>query len=141
MQTIVESGVPGESIVTFGIRGSAGVCTLSACNLSDHELQAVYRQMVDLTKRCEGRLVLDATMVRPMHCKWINTLLDLHHWCRGMGGQLIIAGLPTDAEDVIRTTGLSRHFSLVPSREDGVRALNSRGSKSGFFDWILGRAA
>ncbi len=141
MQTIVESGVPGESIVTFGVRGHAGVCTLSASNLSDHELQSVYRQMVDLTRRCEGRMVLDATMVRPMHCKWINTLLDLHHWCRGMGGQLIIAGLPSDAEDVIRTTGLTRHLTIVGSREDGVRALTSRTPKSGLFEWIFGRAA
>lgn len=141
MQTIVESGVPGESIVTFGVRGNAGVCTLSASNLSDHELQAVYRQMVELARRCDGRMVLDATMVRPLHCKWINSLLDLHHWCRGMGGQLIIAGLPTDAEDVIRTTGLARHLHLVPSREDGVRALTSRAPKLGLLDWIFGRAA
>ncbi len=141
MQTIVASGLPGETIVTFGMRGSAGVCTLSATNLSEHELQTVYRQLIDLTKRCEGRMVLDASMIRPLHCTWINSLLDLHHWCRGMGGQLIIAGLPEDATDMLRSTGLMRHFTLAETREDAVRTLNSKGAKFGLLDRLLGRAA
>ncbi len=141
MQTIVDSGVAGESVVTFEVRSHAGVLILSAVDLTDHEMQVLFQQILDLTRRVEGRLVLDATLVRPLNCGWINRLIDLHHRCSTMGGRLVIAGLPADAEDVIRSTGLTRHLSLVSTREDGVKLLSTRNGRGSILEWLFGRAA
>jgi anti-anti-sigma regulatory factor len=141
MRTIVESGVPGESIVTFGVRNSAGVLNLTANSLSQRDIEVLFKQILALAQRVDGRLVLDATMVRPLNCTWINCLLDLHYRCQHAGGQLVIAGLPADAEDIIRSTGLTKTLVLVDSREDGVQLLNGGGAKTGLLDWLLGRRA
>ncbi len=135
MQFTNETDTLGESIVTFSMRSGVGEAVVAGDCARDRDMASLSRQLADMARRADGRLVLDAGSLRPFTCSWINTLLDLDQRCRTMGGQLVIAGLSDDARDMIKSTGLEKRLRLVPSRAEGIRLLRQGQSKS----TLLGR--
>jgi anti-anti-sigma regulatory factor len=142
MQAVEQSALPGETVLTFGIRHGAGFVTLAAADLSQRELANMFKQLDDLARKVQGNLALDLTLVKPLNCAWINGLIDYHHRCKSMGGQLVIAGLPADAADILRTTGLDRKLIISASRGDALRHFRmGEESRPGLLGWLRGRKA
>ncbi len=120
-QTAPRGSLPGESILTFGVRQGVGFVTLSAHALTDRQTAQLVTHLVDLARRVGGNLALDASLVRPFNCNWINSLIELHHKCKNMGGQLVVSGLPQDAMDIIVSTGLTKRLTVTHSRESAMQ--------------------
>lgn len=140
-ETAPRGSLPGESILTFGVRQGVGFVTLSAHALSDRQTSQLVRHLVDLARRVGGNLALDATLVRPFNCNWINSLIELHHKCRNMGGQLVVSGLPQEAMDIIVSTGLTKRITVTSSRESAMQVFVDARSGGGVLSWFKRRAA
>lgn len=134
-----QMALPGESVLTFGVRQGAGFVTLAARDLSPHQATAVLNHIAGLTQRVSGCLVLDITMVRPVNCSWINGLIDLDQRCRHQGGMLVLAGVPDDAQQVIEATGLAKVLAIAPTRADALELLTrrTRPAHAGLSVWNL----
>jgi anti-anti-sigma factor len=139
MRTNIVGETTGESIVSFSMRSGVGEAVVAGDALQDREVPVIMRQLVDMAKRSDGRLVLDATSLRPFSCTWINALIELDQRCRAMGGQLAISGLGCEASDLIRSTGLEKRLRLVVSRADGIKILRQGQARSTLFDRLFGR--
>ncbi|GDX98112.1 hypothetical protein LBMAG48_05160 [Phycisphaerae bacterium] len=137
MQALVESTLPGETVLTFGIRHGAGFVTLAAAELNQRELVGMFNHLNDLARKVQGNIALDLTLVKPLNCAWINHIITYHHRCRNLGGQLVIAGLPVDAADILRTTGLDKKLIMSATREDALRYFQTgEDPKPGLLGWL-----
>ena len=91
----------------------------------------------DLARKVQGNIALDLTLVKPLNCAWINHIITYHHRCRNLGGQLVIAGLPVDAADILRTTGLDKKLIMSATREDALRYFQTgEDPKPGLLGWL-----
>jgi len=129
--------LPGETILTFGVRQGCGFITLSSHALTDRETHGLVLHLLELARRVNGNLALDATLVRPFHCHWINSLISLHHKCRGMGGQLVLLGLPEDAHDIITSTGLTKLLKVTTSRSQAIDIFHNTRPATSLFSRLL----
>lgn len=142
MQAAQPPALPGETVLTFSIRHGAGFVTLAAADLNHRELGQLLSHLQDLARKVQGNIALDLVMVRPLNCAWINGLIDYHHNCRELGGQLVIAGLPPDAADIMRTTGLDKKLIMSATREDALRYFRTgEDPRPGLLSWLKGRKA
>jgi anti-anti-sigma regulatory factor len=142
MQAIEQSTLPGETVLTFSIRHGAGFVTLAASDLTPRELAQLHNQLNDLARKVQGNIALDLTLVKPLNCAWINSLIDVHHGCKNLGGQLVIAGMPPDAADILRTTGLDKKLIMSATREDALRYFRTgEDPRPGLLSWLKVRKA
>lgn len=140
--TAPRGSLPGESILTFGVRQGCGFVTLSCQGLTDRQYQQILAHLLELARRVNGNLALDATLVRPFNCYLINALIDFHHKCRHMGGQLILTGLPEDAHEIVTTTGLTKVLKMTPSREEAISLFHNQARPQGLLSRLFsGRRA
>jgi len=128
----------GESVLTFGVRDNAGFVTLAAGWLGPTEVKALLDHVGDLGQRVGGNMVLDVAGVQPFDCTWINALIGLTVRCKRMGGRLVLVGVSDDANDIIRSTGLTKMLDVGVSRESALAELQRSGS-GGLLDRIKGR--
>lgn len=142
MMTAPRGSLPGESILTFGVRQGCGFVTLSCQGLTDRQFQQILAHLLELARRVNGNLALDATLVRPFNCYLINALIDFHHRCRGMGGQLILMGLPAEAEEIVVSTGLTKLLKMTTSRDEAIAMFHNQAPAQGFLSRLFsGRRA
>jgi anti-anti-sigma regulatory factor len=142
MMTAPRGSLPGESILTFGVRQGCGFVTLSCQGLTDRQFQQILAHLLELARRVNGNLALDATLVRPFNCYLINALIDFHHRCRGMGGQLILMGLPAEAEEIVVSTGLTKLLKMTTSRDEAIAMFHNQAPTQGLWSRLFsGRRA
>jgi anti-anti-sigma regulatory factor len=136
------TALSSETVLTFGIRRGAGFATVAANNLSPHEVKQLFMHLDELARKVQGNLAVDMAMVNPMNCGWINAMIELHQRCKSLGGQFIVAGLPADAADIVRSTGLDKKLMLSSTGEDAMRfyRLNET-PKVGLLGKLLGQRA
>lgn len=136
MRVALESKLPGESVLTFGMARGVGFITLSAQHLSDREIQQVVAHIATLSRKTNGSLALDIQLVRPFNCAWINALIELDASCRELGGSLVLASVPDEAFDILRATGLDRKLAIAANRAEALSMLEPAGASQGLLGWL-----
>jgi anti-sigma B factor antagonist len=75
--------------------------------------------------RPDCRIFLDTSHVEYMSSAGLRVLLVLHRKTHDSQGVLVLMGVSSDIYDAMSATGFLRHFILVNSFEEGVKALTS----------------
>jgi anti-anti-sigma factor len=121
----------------------AVVVMLTCASVRERQAQVLAATLRETADRAAGRLVLDFQHVAEFSSAWINTLIELTEYCRGCGGRLVLCGLSTPMQRVLKSTGLLKRLNLARSREAAVRAAvggEAPGLQSVLAGWLSGRA-
>lgn len=103
-----------EDITVIAIKGDIDGAT--APQLQDFVLAEV---------RPNCQIFLDTTQVEYMSSAGLRVLLVLYRKIHDSQGVIVLVGVSSDIYDAMSATGFLRHFILVNSFEEGVKALAS----------------
>jgi anti-sigma B factor antagonist len=71
------------------------------------------------------RIFLDTSKVEYMSSAGLRVLLVLYRKINESKGTVVLVGVSSDIYDAMSATGFLRHFTLVDTFEEGVKALTS----------------
>lgn len=105
--------------VALEMRGDTAVVSIWSTS-SDPSATGMLAEISHMAKGARGKVVLDASRIRPVNCAWLNLMIELTRQCRAMGGDLVVSGLCSDSRKAIRRSGLNPLLNLVAKPEDGL---------------------
>ena len=79
----------------------------------ERQAYALQDPLCALADRTHGRMTLDLSNVAAFSCSWINVLLEVSKRCRSRGGSLLLAGVSTQAQQMLKQMGLHKQFTIV----------------------------
>ncbi len=69
--------------------------------------------LCSLADRSNGRVTLDLSGVAAFSCAWINVILAVAKRCKAKGGGLILAGLSTQAQSMMKQMGVHKQATIA----------------------------
>lgn len=128
-----------QSVIIDQERGIC-VATVAEQHLRDHLAAIVGNKLLEAAHRCNGRLIVKHDLVRDFSSAWINELLQLSTHCSGLGGHLVICGLPETGMTILQTTGLDKrlHIAETENLARETFALRSRDEGTTVLSWLFG---
>ena len=116
----VEDAVLSQSCnVAMEMRGDTAVVSISSTS-ADPAASGVLAEVSRLARGARGKVVLDASQVRPINCAWLNLMIELTRQCRAMGGEMVVSGLCHDSRKAVRRSGLNPLLNVVAKPEEGI---------------------
>jgi anti-sigma B factor antagonist len=79
--------------------------------------------LAEVSPNC--RIFLDTSKVEYMSSAGLRVLLVLYRKIKESQGTVVLIGVSSDIYDAMSATGFLRHFILVDTFEEGVKALTS----------------
>ncbi|MDX2130845.1 MAG: STAS domain-containing protein [Planctomycetota bacterium] len=134
MFAIQESHQLPDTMLTLSRVGDAAIVSLTCPAIHDQQTGVLERFLRDLAPGVGGRIVLEVASVGRFNCSWINALIALSRDCTRMGGRLVILGMPTRDERLLRSTGIDRFLDLASDRREALARFDA-GSAA---PWRLG---
>jgi len=90
------------------------------------DLERQFRRLLDgQPDLAAGRMVIDFTGVEFMVTRVINTLLVVLKRVRSAGGEVVLCGMGTNVDRVIRLMRLDRVFATFPARQQALDSLRA----------------
>lgn len=102
-----------QSLMTVEDIGGMHFVRIDVPAVRERQAYALTEPLCDLADRTNGKLTLDLSKVAAFSCAWINALIAVSKRCKGKGGNLVLAGVSTPCEQMLRQMGLHKQFTIV----------------------------
>lgn len=113
------------------LEAGVGLVMLQASRLSPDDVWCLARHLCDLADQTAGRLIVDVEHVFPLDCTWLDVFVSLHQHCVAQRGVLVLVGLPSDALDMLVSSGVAACLCLADHHDDALDRVWRQAPKPG----------
>lgn len=89
--------------------------------ITDRESDAVTNDLMAAAREGSWRIALDLSRVLLLASAGLGTLINMHKQCTASGGRLVVFGLRSEIQELMKLTKLHRLLTIADSREDAIK--------------------
>jgi len=104
--------LPQSLMTVEDIRGMNFV-RIDVAAVRERQAFALTDPLCDLADRTNGKMTLDLHKVAAFSCAWINVLIAVSKRCKSRGGNLVLTGVSTPCQQMLRQMGLHKQFTIA----------------------------